>query len=239
MTVTPTAADAVVIGAGHNGLVAAALMADAGWDVVVLEAQQEPGGAVRSAKRIPGYTSDLYSAFYPLSVASPVLPGLPLEDHGLQWTHAPAVVGHPRWATDDQAPVIYRDIARTAEGLARNHPADGDNWMRLFDLWQQVKDPLLSSLFAPFPPVRGAAGLVKRLGTAETLRLVHLLMLPVGEMARRLFAGDAARLLLLGNALHADVPVDAPGSGVMGFMEPRVSPRLSLVDALPERLRSG
>lgn len=217
-TVTSTAADAVVIGAGHNGLVAAALMADAGWDVVVLEAQPEPGGAVRSAERIPGYTSDLYSAFYPLSVASPVLAGLHLEDHGLQWTHAPAVVGHPRSATDDQAPVIYRDIARTAEELARNHPADGDNWMRLFDLWQQVKDPLLSSLFSPFPPVRGAAGLLRTLGTAETLRLVHLLMLPVGEMARRLFAGDAARLLLLGNALHADVPVDAPGSGVMGFM---------------------
>ncbi len=217
-TVTSTAADAVVIGAGHNGLVAAALMADAGWDVVVLEAQPEPGGAVRSAERIPGYTSDLYSAFYPLSVASPVLAGLHLEDHGLQWTHAPAVVGHPRSATDDQAPVIYRDIARTAEELARNHPADGDNWMRLFDLWQQVKDPLLGSLFSPFPPVRGAAGLVRTLGTAETLRLVQLLMLPVGEMARRLFAGDAARLLLLGNALHADVPVDAPGSGVMGFM---------------------
>lgn len=216
--VTSTAADAVVIGAGHNGLVAAALMADAGWDVVVLEAQPEPGGAVRSAERIPGYTSDLYSAFYPLSVASPVLAGLHLEDHGLQWTHAPAVVGHPRSATDDQAPVIYRDITRTAEGLACSHPADGDNWMRLFDLWEQVKDPLLSSLFAPFPPVRGAAGLVRTLGTAETLRLVQLLMLPVGEMARRLFAGDAARLLLLGNALHADVPVDAPGSGVMGFM---------------------
>ena len=94
--------------------------------------------------------------------------------------------------TDDQAPVIYRDIARTAEELARNHPADGDNWMRLFDLWQQVKDRLLARLFSPFPPVRGAAGLVRTLGTAETLRLVQLLMLPVGEMARRLFAGDAA-----------------------------------------------
>lgn len=219
-TVTSAAAsaDAVVIGAGHNGLVAAALMADAGWDVVVLEAQPEPGGAVRSAERIPGYTSDLYSAFYPLSIASPVLSSLHLEDHGLRWTHAPAVVGHPRSASDDDAPVIYRDITRTAEELARNHPADGDNWMRLFELWQQVRDPLLRSLFSPFPPVRGAAGLLRTLGTAEALRFVHRLVLPVGEMARQLFAGDAARLLLLGNALHADVPVDAPGSGVMGFM---------------------
>lgn len=213
-----SSADAVVIGAGHNGLVAAALMADAGWDVRVLEAQPDPGGAVRSAERIPGYTSDLYSAFYPLSVASPVLRALNLEDHGLRWTHAPAVVGHPRSAADDDAPVIYRDLDRTATELARSHPADGDNWLRLFELWQQIKAPLLGSLFSPFPPVRGAAGLLRRLGTAEALRLVHRLVLPAGEMARQLFEGDAARLLLLGNALHADVPIDAPGSGVMGLM---------------------
>src|ERR1044072_2783444 len=107
-------ADAVVIGAGHNGLVSAAILADAGWDVVVLEAQEEPGGAVKSAELFPGYVSDLYSAFYPLSVASPALRELNLEDHGLRWSHAPAVVGHPSSAADDDAPLLYRDIDRTA-----------------------------------------------------------------------------------------------------------------------------
>jgi phytoene dehydrogenase-like protein len=217
-SVRPQTVDAVVIGAGHNGLVSAAMLADAGWDVVVLEAQSEPGGAVKSAELFPGYVSDLYSAFYPLSVASPALQALNLEDHGLRWTHAPAVVGHPRSADDDDAPVIHREIDRTAEDLERRTRGDGDRWRALFEQWLEMKDALLATLFAPFPPVRGPAQLLRKLGSAEALRLAHLMLLPAGVMAQRLFEGDAARLLLLGNAMHADVPIDAPGSGVMGYL---------------------
>ncbi|HZE15240.1 MAG TPA: FAD-dependent oxidoreductase, partial [Mycobacterium sp.] len=104
-------ADAVVIGAGHNGLVAASMLADAGWDVLVLEAQPEPGGAVRSAELTPGYITDLFSSFYPMTAASPAIAALRLEDHGLRWSHAPAVVGHPRSGADDDAPILHRDPA--------------------------------------------------------------------------------------------------------------------------------
>src|SRR5687768_3254149 len=87
--------DAVVVGGGHNGLVAANVLADAGWDVVVLEGTPHLGGAVRSAEvAAPGYLADLCSAFYPLGVASPAFRDLALEEYGLRWTHAPAVVAH-------------------------------------------------------------------------------------------------------------------------------------------------
>ena len=56
------------------------------------------------------------------------------------------------------------------------------------------------------------------MGAAEALRLAHLMLLPAGVMAEHLFDGEAARLLLLGNAMHADVPIDAAGSGVMGYL---------------------
>src|SRR5512139_2311307 len=107
------AADAVVIGAGHNGLVAANLLADAGWDVLVLEATEVPGGAVRSAQvTAPGYLSDLFSSFYPLGYASPVLRGLDLNRYGLKWTHAPDVLAH--LLPDGRAAVINRDLDATA-----------------------------------------------------------------------------------------------------------------------------
>ncbi|MGH2689953.1 MAG: FAD-dependent oxidoreductase, partial [Actinomycetota bacterium] len=81
--------DAVVIGSGPNGLVAANLLADEGWSVVVLEAADGPGGAVRSAELVePGFVNDICSAFFPFGAASPVVTSLELERWGLEWCHA-------------------------------------------------------------------------------------------------------------------------------------------------------
>ncbi|MBV9353661.1 MAG: NAD(P)/FAD-dependent oxidoreductase [Mycobacterium sp.] len=210
--------DAVVIGAGHNGLVAASMLADAGWDVLVLEAQPEPGGAVRSAELTPGYITDLFSSFYPMTAASPAIAALQLADHGLKWSHAPVVVGHPRSGTDDDPPLLYRDPACTATELERREPADGENWWRVVQLWQKINKPLLDAMLSPFPPVRPMIRLLLRLGTADAVRLAHLLVQPANTMVSALFDGEAPRLLLLGNAMHADAPPDAPGSGAFGFL---------------------
>ena len=210
--------DAVVIGAGHHGLVAAAMLADAGWDVLVLEAQPEPGGAVRSAELTSGYITDLFSSYYPMTVASPAMTELRLEEHGLRWSHAPAVVGHPRSGTDDDPPILYHDPAQTAAEFGRREPADQDNWLRVVELWDKVKAPLLNAMLSPFPPTGAMMQLLRKLGTSEALRLANLLVQPANSMAARMFDGEAPRIMLLGNAMHADIPSDAPGSGVMGFL---------------------
>jgi phytoene dehydrogenase-like protein len=123
--------DAVVIGAGPNGLVAANMLADAGWDVLVLDAQDEPGEAVRTAQvTAPGFHNDLFSAFYPLAARSP-LAALELERQGLVWTQAPAVVAHP--TPDGPTAVLHRSPAATAASLDRFADGDGDAWLALYD----------------------------------------------------------------------------------------------------------
>ncbi|WP_326554181.1 phytoene desaturase family protein [Micromonospora sp. NBC_01813] len=210
-------ADAVVIGAGHNGLVAANLLADAGWDVLVLEATGAPGGAVRSAEvTAPGYLSDLYSSFYPLGFVSPVLRELRLAEFGLRWRHAPDVFAH--LLPDDRAAVVNLDPQRTATSLEAFAAGDGERWLSAYGDWRDVSAPLIDALFTPFPPVRGTATLLRRLRVAGSLRLARRLLLPVRELGRELFDGDGGPALLAGCALHTDLAPDDAASGVYGWL---------------------
>jgi phytoene dehydrogenase-like protein len=211
-----TTCDAVVIGAGHNGLVAANLLADRGWDVVVLEATPSPGGAVQSAEVVaPGFTTDLFSSFYPMTAASPVMRSLSLGDHGLEWRHAPKVLAHVR--PDGPAAVLYRDPEATAAGIEAERPEDGDAWRRLAAEWDRFGEQMMAALLSPFPPVVAAA----RLAAAARLDLWELArraVLPVRTMGAELFRGVQAPLLLAGNALHADVTPEAAPSAFLGWM---------------------
>ncbi|MBQ1073810.1 NAD(P)/FAD-dependent oxidoreductase [Micromonospora sp. C31] len=210
-------ADAVVVGAGHNGLVAANLLADAGWDVLVLEATAAPGGAVRSAEvTAPGYLSDLYSSFYPLGYASPVLRGLGLDRHGLRWRHSPDVLAH--LMPDGRAAVLNRDPEATAASLEAFAPGDGRRWLHAYDDWCQVAEPMLTAITSPFPPVRGGVGLLRRLRASGALRLARRLVVPVRKLGDELFEGAGGPALLAGCALHTDLSPEEAGSGVYGWL---------------------
>lgn len=207
--------DAIVVGAGPNGLVAANRLVDAGWRVLVVEAQPEPGGAVRSARDVhPDFVHDTFSAFYPLAAASPAIRSLGLEEHGLVWRHAPAVLGHPlpdgRWA------LLHRDRAVTAGILDDLHPGDGDAWLALCREWDALGDDLVAGLLAPFPPVRRALAGLCHLPAGRGL--VRDLLSPATRLTARRFGGPAPALLIGGNAGHADIPLTSPGSGIFGVL---------------------
>ncbi|GAA1431881.1 NAD(P)/FAD-dependent oxidoreductase [Microlunatus lacustris] len=213
----PGTKDAVVIGAGPNGLVAANLLADAGWDVLVLETQPEVGGAVRSDTDVaPGFVHDAFSAFYPLSAASPIIPALHLEEHGLRWAHAPAILGNP--LPDGSWAMLHRDVEDTVAGLDGHHPGDGDAWRKLHDDWRTIGPSLVQALLTPFPPVKGGLSTLARLPRVGGLDYVRTLLEPASTMGGKRFAAEAGQLLIAGNALHADIPMDASGSGLLGLL---------------------
>jgi phytoene dehydrogenase-like protein len=209
--------DAVVVGAGHNGLVAANLLADAGWEVEVLEATGEAGGSVRTAElTAPGFHCDVFSAFFALGAASPVLRRLELERYGLEWVHAPLVVAHP--LGDGRCAVLSRDLAETAASLEAFASGDGAAWERLYGRWRRLRGPVLSGLFSLFPPVKAGLTLATRMPPRELLRFARFALLPVRRLAEEEFRGAGGGLLLGGNALHADIGPEAPGSGFLGFL---------------------
>lgn len=212
-----TSHDAVVIGAGPNGLVAANRLVDAGWDVLLLEAQPTAGGAVRSDRDVhPDFVHDTFSSFYPLAHTSPAIRNLGLEEHGLRWAHAPAVLGHPR--LDGSWAMLHRDVDVTAELLERDHPGDGDAWRRLYDAWTSVDPMFMDALLSPMPPVRAGLSVLARLRKAGGMAFVRMLLEPSNTLGEQRFGGDCGRLLLAGNAAHTDIPLDAAGSGLMAVV---------------------
>jgi phytoene dehydrogenase-like protein len=210
-------ADAIVIGAGHNGLVAANLLADAGWTVEVLEATPQPGGAVRSGYvTAPGYLSDLFSSFYPLGFASPVMRALQLQDQGLRWTHAPDVLTH--LLPDGRSATVNRDLDATMASMEHFAVGDGERWRQAYEEWRDVSPHLLDALFTPFPPVRAGLELARRLRVSGGLRMARRLILSVRELGSELFRGEGAQLAFAGCALHTDLAPESAGGGVYGWL---------------------
>lgn len=209
--------DAVVIGAGPNGLVAANRLADAGWSVQVLEAQAEIGGAVRSHEALePGYVNDHCSAFYPLAAASPAIRGLDLAAYGLRWLHGPLVLAHP--SGDGSCAVLSRDLDETTASLDSFAAGDGEAWRRLYGLWLKLKPAGLDLLVTPPPPVLPALRLLARLGPSRALNVTRLALLSARRFGEEHFAGAGGRRLIAGNALHADLTPETAIGGFFGFV---------------------
>ena len=228
--------DAIVVGAGPNGLAAAITLARAGRSVLVLEAQPTVGGGVRSAAlTLPGLIHDVCAAIMPLGRASPAFAEWPLAEHGLEWIEPPIALAHP--LDDGSAALVYRSLDETAASLG----ADADTYRGLLGPVARDWDLIARQLLGPFrlsAPLRHPLA-VARFGLGAVQ--------PVTWLARR-FRTPRARALLGGVAAHSFVPLGWPITGAfalsllgsahaVGWPIPRGGAQ-RLSDALASYLRS-
>src|SRR4051812_46094214 len=143
--------DAVVIGAGPNGLSAAIVLAQAGCKVIVFEANQTIGGGARSAElTLPGFTHDVCSAVHPFGVASPFWKTLPLAAHGLDWIEPAVMIGHP--LAGGQSAISVRSLEATADGLGRDGQAYKDVIGAVVRDWPRISSAVLGPPAIPRHP---------------------------------------------------------------------------------------
>ena len=196
--------DAVVIGAGPNGLAAAITLAQAGRSVLVVEAEETVGGGTRSAElTLPGFLHDVCSAFYPLGAGSPFFRTLPLEEHGLEWVHPDAPLAHP--FDDGTAVVLERSVDATAYGLDRDTDAYENLIGPLVANWDGLAEDILGPLRLPRHPLTLA-----RFGMGAVRSGYGL--------ARDAFQGERARALFAGLAAHSMQPLERPLTAAFGLV---------------------
>src|SRR6059058_1665799 len=196
--------DAVVVGAGPNGLAAAIALARAGLSVRVLEAADSVGGGARSAElTLPGFVHDTCSAIHPLGVASPFFRTLPLAEHGLDWIEPAAPLAHP---FDDGTAAV---LERSPDAAVRGFGEDEERWRRLFAPLAREAEPLLEDVLAPLH-LPAHPLLLARFGARAAL--------PATALAWLAFRGEKARGVFAGLAAHSMLPLGRPPTAAFGLM---------------------
>lgn len=197
--------DAVVVGAGPNGLAAAVALARAGWRVQVREASDGVGGGARTLPlTLPGFLHDRCSAVHPLAAASPFLRELPLGAQGLAWIAPPVACAHP--FDDGTAALLLRSPRETGETLG----PDAGAWRALLGPLAGDFEDLAAEVLAP-PLHRPRRPLLLLRFGATALRSARAL-------AEARFRGGRARALLAGLAAHAFRPLEAPATAAFGLL---------------------
>jgi phytoene dehydrogenase-like protein len=199
----PKSLNATVIGAGPNGLSAAIVLAQAGLQVEVFEAETIAGGAVRTMElTLPGFLHDFGSAVHPMAAGSPFFSSLPLQKHGLEWINSPAPLAHP--LDDGTAVVLERNLDDASKSLG----PDGKAWRSLMQPFADHWADFATEILRPLPAIPKHPFLMARFG-------LHAL-LSAKTIASR-FQSPRTRALFAGFASHSFLALDEPLSGAFAL----------------------
>src|SRR5687767_2354442 len=196
--------DAIVVGAGPNGLAAAIQLAQAGVSVCVFEANEIVGGGARSAElTLPGFIHDICSAVHPLAAGSPFFTQLPLAKYGLEYIDLPAAMAHP--FDDGTAVLLHRSVDLTAQGVGSDEAAYKELIGPLVEAWDDLAEDLLSPPGLPRHPLKLARFGFYGIQSAKGL-------------AQRLFRDENTRAFFAGLAAHSFLSLDMQASAAFALV---------------------
>ena len=214
--------DAIVIGSGHNGLVAALYLARAGWRVCVLEQAPEPGGAMKTRElTLPGFRHDVFATNMALFRNSLVYRELGAEFDraglALLVTDYPYSSAYP----DGRAVRVYRDPARTAAELARHSVEDLRGWQEVVALYERSAPyllPILKSQLPSWTAARHLWGMFRALGLSGMLELGHVIFKSPRGYVDAFFKTDEVKGLVVPWGLHGDMGPEVSGGAAFPFV---------------------
>jgi len=218
-----TAYDAVIVGAGHNGLAAGVILAKAGWKVLMLESQAEPGGAVRTAAvTLPGFCHDLYATNLNGFAASLFVRDFrdELRRHGLEFVRAskPFCSVFP----DGDLLGVTTDLDETLSDLRRLSPNDAEAWRRLTERYRRVGGHLTALMRERMPSWGIARALCRGahdLGPRWPLEIAQLMLQSQRRFVRGHFEHPKTQALWAAWGMHLDFAPHVAGGALYGFIQ--------------------
>lgn len=214
--------DIVAMGAGHNGLTAAAYLAKAGKKVLLLEAKPYPGGGVATRElNTPGYFHDIHSSVHIMIQGNPMLQrdelGL-LSEHGLKYKYSD--VPHATIFPDQTTLVTYKDLDKTCESIAQYSTKDAEAYRKFVKMSQSVQPMFLPSMYAPPPPLGQLMATLDR--SEEGRMLLDVMQRSTFDIFGRLFESERVRIHFARLVAENLQLPDELGTGMGAFLMPGI-----------------